>query len=180
MPNAPPPAVLPPCPGLWFDARKEDGLVAVGAFCHGVATRLTLPDVFAIPHAEAYAVPIGLLMLESSLPDLDTCSLGAAALRCLGHCSQPSFGCSQNANYVASSCRDCAPMLRLRGRVFVTHTSGTANPAGDLASRSGKDESGLQHVERLQRLCNALGVPLRWVEYTPQAVTTLVDRAARG
>ena len=33
-------------------------------------------------------------------------------------------------------------------------------------------------MERLQRLCNALGVPLRWVDYTSKAVTSsLVDRA---
>ena len=65
--------MLPPCLDLWFDARKEDSQVVVGAFCHGIAVRLELPGIFPIPHAEAYAVPIGLLM--SSLPNLDLVSV---------------------------------------------------------------------------------------------------------
>ena len=74
LPGAPPPAVLPPCLDLWFDARAEGDLVVVGAFCHGVAARLQLPSCFSIPHAEAFAVPIGMYMLEASLPDLSLAS----------------------------------------------------------------------------------------------------------
>jgi len=178
MPNVGTPAVLPPCLDIWFDARKEDGQVVVGAFCHGIAVRLELPEIFSIPHAEAYAVPIGLLMLESSLPNLNLVSVQlhsdalATALNLASGAPKTPIMLQAHAETVR-----CSPMQRLRGRVFITQCYGTANPAGDSASRSGQDETGLQHIQRLQRLCEALGVRLCWVDTVPQAVKSMIDKA---
>ena len=178
MPSVDPPAVLPPCLDLWFDARKEEGQVVVGAFCHGVAVRFELPEVFSIPHAEAYAVPIGLLMLESSLPNLSRVSVQlhsdalATALNLASGAPKTPIMLQAHAETVR-----CSPMQQLRGRVFITQCYGTANPAGDSASRSGQDETGQQHVQCLQRLCDALGVQLCWVDTVPKSVTDMIDRA---
>ena len=119
MPSVKPPVVLPPCLDLWFDARKEEGQVVVGAFCHGVAVRLELPGVFSIPHAEAYAVPIGLLMLESSLPNLDKVSAQlhsdalATALNLASGAPKTPIMLQAHAETVR-----CSPMQRLRHAVL--------------------------------------------------------------